>query len=120
MPLIAFHGTADAQVPYEGGMSVMSGDEPWDSIREWTVGWAERNECNVTPSESAISADVTRLEYSDCESGAMVVLYTVAGGGHTWPGSNPPEWTTGMAGRTTDSIDATRAIWAFFREHPRT
>ena len=117
IPLIAFHGTADTQVPYDGGRSWMSGDEPWDSISEWTAGWARRNGCDVMPSESAISSDVTRLEYSNCESGAKAVLYSVEDGGHTWPGSNPPGWMTGMAGRTTDSIDATRLIWSFFRDH---
>ena len=87
LPLIAFHGTADSQVPFEGGTSVMSGDEPWDSVRSWTAGWAQRNGCGRTPDESAIAADVTRLEYSDCESGAIVVLYTVEDGGH--PGQAP-------------------------------
>ena len=112
--LIAFHGTADMQVPYEGGMSAMS-DEPWDSVRKWTTDWAQGNGCDASPRESAISTDVTRFEYSSCESGATVMLYAVADGGHTWPGSDPPAWTSGMAGRTTDSIDATREIWAFFR-----
>jgi polyhydroxybutyrate depolymerase len=119
LPLIAFHGTADRQVPYEGGASAMSGDEPWDSVRTWTAAWAERNGCERTPSESTIAADVIRLQYSDCESGATVVLYTVKDGGHTWPGSVPPEWMSGLAGRTTDSVDATRAIWSFFREHSK-
>jgi polyhydroxybutyrate depolymerase len=102
------------------GTSAMSGDDPWDSVRRWTAAWAQRNGCGRTAGESAIAADVMRLEYSDCESGAIVVLYTVEDGGHTWPGSDPPEWMSGMAGRTTDSIDATRAIWSFFRERPKT
>jgi polyhydroxybutyrate depolymerase len=47
-----------------------------------------------------------------------VVLYTVRGGGHTWPGGSPlPEW---FVGRTTASIDATSLMWAFFSEHPLT
>ena len=47
---------------------------------------------------------------------ADVVLYTVAGGGHTWPGGHPlPAFITGP---TTDDIDATRVIWEFFRKHP--
>jgi polyhydroxybutyrate depolymerase len=119
VPLIAFHGTADRQVPYEGGTSAMSADEPWDSVRRWTAEWAERNGCERTLSESAIAADVMRVEYSECESGAIVVLYTIEDGGHTWPGSDPPEWMSGMAGRTTDSIDATRVIWSFFRERTK-
>jgi len=36
-----------------------------------------------------------------------VVLYTVEGGGHIWPGGGPlPEW---LAGSTSRSIDATLA-----------
>lgn len=42
---------------------------------------------------------------------------TVRGGGHSWPGGTPmPEW---MVGPTSRSVDATRQMWAFFREHPR-
>jgi polyhydroxybutyrate depolymerase len=45
-----------------------------------------------------------------------VVLYTIQGGGHTWPGGKPlPEW---FVGRTSRSINATSQMWEFFREHP--
>jgi polyhydroxybutyrate depolymerase len=45
-----------------------------------------------------------------------VVLYTVRGGGHTWPGGSPmPEW---LVGPTSTSIDATSLMGAFLREHP--
>ena len=119
MPLIAFHGTADTQVPYEGGTSVMSGDEPWDSVANWIRGWAERNGCDLSPRRTRVANDVERVEYGGCASGAGVVLYTVEGGGHTWPGSNPPGWMSGMAGSTTNSVDATREIWAFFEAQQR-
>ena len=45
-----------------------------------------------------------------------MVLYTIQDGGHTWPGGEPmPEW---LVGTTTDSIEATRVMWEFFRAHP--
>jgi polyhydroxybutyrate depolymerase len=46
---------------------------------------------------------------------ADVVLHAIQGGGHQWPGGKPlPEW---MVGPTNRSIDATRQMWAFFRDH---
>jgi polyhydroxybutyrate depolymerase len=63
-----------------------------------------------------VAADVSRLEYSGCADDAEVVLYTIHGGGHTWPGGGPqPEW---FAGPTSSGIDAARQTWTFFREHP--
>jgi polyhydroxybutyrate depolymerase len=62
-----------------------------------------------------VAADVTRVEYRNCADDAAVVLYTVEGGGHSWPGGKPlPEW---LAGTTSNSIDATSQMWAFYREH---
>jgi polyhydroxybutyrate depolymerase len=62
-----------------------------------------------------VAADVTRLEYTNCADNAAVVLYTVRGGGHSWPGGKPlPEW---LVGATSRSIDATGQMWAFFRAH---
>lgn len=117
VPMIAFHGTVDPMVPYNGGPS---GDpfNPVDfpSVMTWTADWAQRNRCAPNPVESAVATDVTRLEYRGCAEDAAVVLYTVRGGGHTWPGGTPlPEWLTGPTSR---SIDATSQMWAFFREHP--
>jgi polyhydroxybutyrate depolymerase len=44
------------------------------------------------------------------------VLYTVAEGGHSWPGGRPiAEW---WVGPTSHEVDATGVMWAFFREHP--
>ena len=62
-----------------------------------------------------VATDVTRLEYTSCAGDAAVVLYTITGGGHTWPGGKPlPEW---FVGPTSPSIDATGLMWAFFRKH---
>jgi len=115
VPMIAFHGTADPSVPYKGGSSWIS-RRPFRDVSTWAANWARRNRCAPNPIDSAVAADVTRRAYTDCAAGAAVVLYTVQGGGHTWPGGTPPpEW---FAGSTSNSIDATSQMWAFFREHP--
>lgn len=119
VPLIAFHGTADPLVPYGGGPL----GDPFNPVkpvfpaaRDFVAGWARRDGCADAPAESRVAPDVVRLEYLDCAGDAAVALYTVEGGGHTWPGGKPmPSW---WVGRTTDSIDATREMWTFFRAHP--
>ncbi len=113
-PMIAFHGTGDRFTPYHGA-KVWLASQPFPSIPEWTANWARRNRCAPSPVESAAAPDVTRLEYTNCANDASVMLYTIKGGGHTWPGGKPlPEWLAGPTSR----IDATAQMWAFFREHP--
>ena len=115
VPMIAFHGTADPMAPYKGGTSWVA-DGAFPAIETWAAKWARRNHCAPDPIEAAVAADVTRREYTSCADNAAVLLYTIEGGGHTWPGGTPlPEW---FAGRTSRGIDATREMWAFFRAHP--
>jgi len=116
VPMIAFHGTEDRFTRYHGGTSWVARDHVFPSIPVFTATWARRNRCAASPIESRVAADVTRLEYTGCADDARVVLYTIHGGGHTWPGGGPiPEW---FAGSTSNGVDATRQSWAFFRAHP--
>jgi polyhydroxybutyrate depolymerase len=123
VPMIAFHGTADPMVPYSGGLPTGAlapsrfdkNAQPFPDVPGWAADWARRNRCGANPVESAVAADVTRIEYTRCADDAAVLLYTVQGGGHSWPGGKPdPEW---MVGPTSNGIDATGQMWAFFREH---
>ncbi|PYR51839.1 MAG: hypothetical protein DMF89_04580 [Acidobacteria bacterium] len=114
-PMIAFHGTADRFTPYKGG-KVWLAPAAFPNVPRWAANWARRNRCGPKPVESAAAWDVTRLEYTDCADNASVMLYTIRGGGHTWPGGQPmPEW---LVGPTSRSIDATRLMWVFFSQHP--
>ncbi len=115
VPMIAFHGTADPLIPYDGGSSPIAPDV-FPSVPSWTASWARRNRCATKPVESAVAADVTRVDYTSCAEGADVALYRVRGGGHTWPGGEPlPHW---FVGPTSNGVDATGVMWEFFREHP--
>ncbi len=116
VPMVAFHGTADRFAPYQGGPSPVS-DVTFPAVRDWAASWARRNRCRGDPIDARITASVRRIEYTNCSENADVILYTVEGGGHTWPGGKLlPER---MVGRTTSEIDATRVMWAFFVRHPR-
>jgi polyhydroxybutyrate depolymerase len=119
VPMMAFHGDADPIVPYGGGPlgDPFNPVRPvYPPVRDWVASQAERNRCATDVVESTPAADVRRIEFQDCAGGADVVLYTLLGGGHSWPGGKPPpRWRVGA---TNTSIDATSALWAFFREHP--
>ncbi len=117
VPMIAFHGTADPFVAYNGAPSGwLNPNAPFPNIRTWAADWARRNRCGANPVDSAVAADAVRREYTNCAGNAAVVLYTIQGGGHQWPGGKPmPQWIVGRFSRT---IDATSVMWAFFREHP--
>lgn len=115
VPMIAFHGTADPIVPFNGG-KVWIAPDTFPDVGTWVGNWARRNRCAPNPIDSVIAPDVIRSEYTECTDDATVVLYTVEGGGHAWPGGKPlPKW---LVGHTSNAIDATNRMWAFFREHP--
>jgi polyhydroxybutyrate depolymerase len=115
VPMIAFYGTADPVVPYQGGKSWVAPRE-FPSATKWTADWARRNRCGAKPVDFVIAPDVIRREYTECADGAAVLLYTIRGGGHTWPGGQGvPEW---ILGRNTRSIEASSEMWNFFIQHP--
>jgi polyhydroxybutyrate depolymerase len=116
IPTLAFHGTADRAAPYQGGSSPIA-PGPFPNIPDWTAHVARKNQCKGDPSDTRISPSVRRLAYTNCAENADVILYTIEGGGHTWPGGKPlPEW---IVGRTTPEISASRVMWEFFMQHPR-
>ena len=115
VPVIAFHGTADRLTSYGGGASWIA-PRAFPNVVTWARTWAERNRCTANPMDTVVSPTVTRREYSTCADDAAVVLYTINGGGHTWPGGERmPEW---FVGPTSSAVDASAEMWAFFRAHP--
>ncbi len=90
--------------------------KPFANIPDWAAHVAQRNQCKGGPTNTRISPSVRRLAYTNCAENADVILYTIEGGGHTWPGGKHlAEW---IAGRTTDEINASTVIWEFFVQHP--
>lgn len=123
LPAMAFHGTADPVVPYEGGdldgwlLRWAAGltDAPtyFLGAEEWIASWAEGNGCDPTPESIPPQGDVRGIRYTGCEQDASVVLYTIVGGGHSWPGGMPIPFV----GKTTRDIDATEELWTFYQAY---
>jgi polyhydroxybutyrate depolymerase len=115
VPVIAFHGTADPIVPYEGGVAGRDGFT-FPAIADWVKSWADRNGCDLNPNDIPADGDASGIRYSGCLDGSEVIFYTIAEGGHTWPGGYPmPEWITGP---TSQDIDASQVMWDFYEKHP--
>ena len=58
---------------------------------------------------------VRKKSYGPGKDGAEVVLYTIEGGGHTWPGQEP---RVNFLGKSTRDISANDLMWEFFQKHP--
>jgi polyhydroxybutyrate depolymerase len=114
LPIVTFRGTDDGCVPYEGGTSACGMMLPVVAAEESVRLWGEHNGCAPGPQTADVSDNVRTTSYADCASDADVVLYTIEGGGHTWPGAVEVP----RLGFTTYEIDATELIWEFFEAHP--
>jgi polyhydroxybutyrate depolymerase len=122
--VLVMNGTADPVIPYEGGEAALL----WfsagqvQSIEGTLAHWKAVN---------GIRGEGTREELADLdpedsstvvrerwrgEDGREVVLYSIVGGGHTFPGGHmgAPEF---MVGPTNRDIDASVEIWSFFANH---
>ena len=79
VPVMHFHGTADATIPYDGG--VIPFGRPYPSAPATVAKWAERNGCNGPLQQTYQQGDSTCVTHSGCD--APATLCTIQGGGHT-------------------------------------
>lgn len=124
--VLMIHGTADAAVPYEGGRMRGYVDGKVLSVGQTIDRWLTADGCtdpspNVTTQPAAGDKLPVRCQsYSACGRGTAVVLYTIDGGGHTWPGGRHyGPIGRRQAGPVSNDLDATRTIWEFFKMHPK-
>jgi hypothetical protein len=82
--------------------------------------WVKLNGCGEKPKIETISKEgdqltVIRKTFGGGKDGAEVVLVVIEGGGHTWPGQQPP---VGFIGKSAMNISANDVMWEFFVKHP--
>ena len=122
MNLMIINGTDDPLVPFNGGEVMVFGKgrgriiSTDDTLRYWRGV----NKCPDSPAARDLpdnnSNDGTRVKkitYGPCEGNALVVLYRIEGGGHTWPGGMP-YLPKRIIGNLSLQINACDVIWDFF------
>ncbi len=114
--ILAFHGTKDHIVPYEGGPGGLPfwkivGTKVADNVKFWV----ERDGC---------SSDVVREKVGNCVketygrgvNGTEVCVYIVKDGKHNWPGGRG---SLVLNDSEMSKVDATDIICKFFLAHPK-
>lgn len=99
IPVLTFHGLADPQNTYDGGVAGRGGE--WvESVPEALAGWAEHNGCSGEAKLDDPPGPLSTLRYEGCD--AEVRLVRIDGLVHRW---------------ARDEVDATREMLEFFKGH---
>ena len=117
--VMAIHGTADQNVPFAGGVGAKSFVKvEHTSVAASLARWRSIDQCTEQPSASR-AGPVSR-ETTGCARGTTIVLVTVDGAGHQWPGAVPAAPAAarllGLDPPST-ALSATDALWFFFLGH---
>ena len=106
--VLHIHGLDDSQVRMDGEPGDGIGDVDGMPIAEAVDVWRVAGACAepVVTEEPPVTTAA-----SACADDRRVILVTVAGAGHQWPGSVA---RGGAADQPSDALDATAVIWEFF------
>ncbi len=126
--LLLINGTKDPLVKFDGGSVGFWEDDGGNRGKSistsWTIKiWTENNSCGGTSKIEIIDdkeddgCKAEKETYYKCGDGTKVVLVTVKGGGHTWPGASQylPKI---IVGPVCKDFNATEMIWDFFKSLP--
>jgi polyhydroxybutyrate depolymerase len=126
LSVLIINGTDDPLVPWNGGdvtfLTLKRGRviSVGDTVKFWLAnnGCAAVPETYQLPDTDTTDGTTTTVEsYKSCRGKAEVVLYTVKGGGHIWPGGLQ-YMNESLIGKTSRDFNATATIWQFFKQHP--
>jgi polyhydroxybutyrate depolymerase len=116
--VIAIHGTADKNIPYDGGGGDGIAHIDGPAVPAVNASWRRADGC-AAPAVSTAATVTTSV--ATCPGGRAVELITIAGAGHQWPGAVPNLIAQRLLHTDPPStaLNATQVIWAFFAAHPR-
>jgi len=116
--VIAIHGTADKNIPYNGGEGDGSAHIDGPSVPAVNAAWRRADGC-APP--AATTAGTVTTSVATCPAGRAVELITIAGAGHQWPGavSKPVAQKLLQLDPPSTALNATDVIWRFFAAHAR-
>lgn len=117
---LMINGERDQSLPIEGGPTRGWFASAWDDAPLMPGAfqetfWARANGCEPAPVEQHPGPDLILHSYQ-CPDGLKVERYVVEDSGHAWPGG---EQAGRIGDRPSNSLDATAAIWRFFKARAR-
>lgn len=125
--VLLINGTKDPLVKFDGGPVGFKDDESGRGVSlstSWTVKiLAGNNSCQTSTKTEEIEdkedddCKAEKETYYKCADGTKIVLVTIKGGGHTWPGASQylPKI---LVGNVCKDFKATEMIWEFFKSLP--
>jgi polyhydroxybutyrate depolymerase len=143
MPVVFFLGTDDPLLPREGetkelgklGEALGLSDLGIKNINpaaakfagvmtaaEAPEFWARNNNASAHARQEVLpdrdGRDGCKVSRETFGGSSEVVVYTIEGGGHSWPGGLGAV-AQDILGRTTNDINASEIMWQFFQNHSR-
>jgi polyhydroxybutyrate depolymerase len=118
LSVIHVHGTADKNIPYQGGEGDGVAHIDGPSAPSLNARWRDIDHCAAPATKTA---GVVTTSTAACPGGRTVELITIAGAGHQWPGAvpNPLAQRLLHTDPPSTALNATQVIWQFFAAHPR-
>lgn len=121
VPVMHFHGKADAIVPYGGPRGRVPPTMQFKGVDETIATWIRVNGCPAEPKVTQVADNAgdgmpgTIKTFGPGKAGSEVVLVVVDNAGHTWPGREP---IVGFIGKSGKNVIANDLMWEFFQRHP--
>lgn len=121
--LLQIHGTADTNVPIDGGRGNGLADVDFRPAKQAAETLAGADGCSPEPTtaDDTVNPDLQLTTWAGCSAGTAVEFLTVVGANHAWMGHEPSSaLAERLVGTPYPKLDSSRAIWSFLSAHPRT
>ncbi len=124
VPVLALHGTADANVPYDGGTGQRTGELRYEPATVHIAAIAAAQGCTGEPVDGVVDGApaVSVRHWDGCGGGAGVDvgLVSVEGAAHPWMGAEGGRGLTGpFADDPYPDFDSSAAVWSFLAAQRR-
>ena len=119
LSVISFHGLADDDITYKGGVSLhRGGTQTFWPVEKSIEFWVKHNGCNPKAADTKLRNGRVQIKsWGVCRNDTEVSLYLIENWGHVWPGRY---FTADLAeDDPLKNFDAAEIIWDFFKSHRR-
>ncbi|KAA3606743.1 MAG: hypothetical protein DWQ01_17150 [Planctomycetota bacterium] len=114
IPVIAFHGKLDCNVPFQGGLGCGISGVSMTSQTDSLTPFIQVNQAQVPQTYEEQRGDAFRIEFPAPATGADIRYWWMRDHGHAWPGHG-----SAIGDPFNTDIDINEELWLFFDQHRR-